>query len=405
MRPTKLTISAFGPFADKQELDLNALGEKGIYLITGDTGAGKTTIFDAITYALFGAPSGDVREVSMLRSHYADKDTPTKVTLEFTHRGRNYSITRLPAQLRPAKRVVKGKEEVMAPPTVSLTLPDGTELTADKDVSSKIEDILGVDRGQFNQIAMIAQGKFQELLLADTDSRLEIFREIFKTQRFELFEKLVQKEYSRIDKEYDRIKNSLAQYVSGIRRSEQSPLFPQLTLSQKGQTPLENVAVLLKNIISEETEQERVANEQITAKETEISKLTAHIATAKNQEKAREAIVADEARIKELEPHEQELAKTAEKVRNDNTSQITDKQQKIGKIKQTLPSYDQLASLKTQVATSQTEIHTLAGNIKTAEKALQDSRNELQTLKNEFQALADSSADERRKEVIGRTPK
>ena len=138
MRPTKLTLSAFGPFADKQELDLTVLGDKGIYLITGDTGAGKTTLFDAITYALFGEASGDVREVNMLRSDYADKDTPTQVTLEFTHRGQNYSITRMPAQLRRAKRVVNGREYVMREPEVSLTLPDGTELTTNNDVSSKI---------------------------------------------------------------------------------------------------------------------------------------------------------------------------------------------------------------------------------------------------------------------------
>ena len=164
MRPIKLTISAFGPFAGKQELDLDKLGDKGIYLITGDTGAGKTTLFDAITYALFGEPSGDVREVDMFRSLYADADTPTEVSLDFVHRGQIYSITRRPKQERRAKRVVNGKTSVDESSSVSLRLPDGRELSNDREVTPKIHEILGVDRGQFMQIAMLAQGKFQELL-------------------------------------------------------------------------------------------------------------------------------------------------------------------------------------------------------------------------------------------------
>ncbi len=392
MRPTKLTISAFGPFADKQELDLNLLGDKGIYLITGDTGAGKTTLFDAITYALFGEPSGDVRQVNMLRSDYADKETPTKVVLEFTHKGQNYSISRMPAQLRRAKRVVNGNEYVPGNAEVCLTLPDGTELTADKDVNPKIKDILGVDRGQFNQIAMIAQGKFQELLLADTNKRLEIFREIFKTQRFDDFEQLVQEENTRLNNEYAKIKNSLAQYVGGIRCSEDSSLLPQVELSKKGQKSWEEVAVLLENLLTEETEREGLAGELVSAKEKEISLLTTRIATAKNQKKAQEAIITAEARIKELEPLEQELSKNAEQVKSTNNVQITEKQQQIGKIEQTLPSYDQLAALKKQATVSQSAIETLKQSIASDEEQLLSTQKDVQALQTEFKALTDSSA-------------
>ena len=389
MRPTKLTITAFGPFADKQELDLNLLGDKGIYLITGDTGAGKTTLFDAITYALFGEPSGDVRQVNMLRSDYADKDTPTKVVLEFTHKGQNYSISRMPAQLRRAKR---GDKYVSGNAEVCLTLPDGTELTADKDVELTIKEIFGVDRGQFNQIAMIAQGKFQELLLADTNKRLEIFREIFKTQRFDDFEKRVQDENTRLNNEYATIKNSLTQYVAGIRCAEDSSLLPQLELSKKGQKSWEEVTVLLEDLLSEETEQEELAGRLVAEKETEISQLTTRIATAKNQKAAQEAIITAEARIKELEPQEQELIKTAEQVRSANTVQITAKQQEIGKIEQTLPSYDQLATLKKQADASQTAIATQKEAIKNTEEELQEAQKSVQALQAEFKDLTDSSA-------------
>ena len=391
MRPTKLTISAFGPFADKQELDLTVLGDKGVYLITGDTGAGKTTLFDAITYALFGGSSGDVRQVSMFRSDYADKDTLTQVVLDFTHKGKKYTISRIPAgQMRRSKRERNGKKYVeVSSPEVSLMLPDGTELT--NAVDAKIKEIIGVDRNQFNQIAMIAQGKFQELLVADTTKRLEIFREIFKTQRFEAFETRVQEENSRINREYENIKNSLVQYVAGIRCSEKSPLYPKLELSIQGKTPWEEVFVLLDNIISEEKEREKSMGELVDAKDKEINQLTARIATAKNQAKARDAIATTEERIKDLEPREEAMSKTAEQVRSVNNVQITEKQQQIGMIEQTLHSYDQLATLKTQAVASQTAVDTLIMKIATAETALQDSQNGLQALKIEFQALTDSS--------------
>lgn len=397
MRPTKLTISAFGPFADKQELDLTVLGDKGIYLIAGDTGAGKTTIFDAISYALFGEPSGDVRQVSMLRSDYADKDTPTEVILVFTHRGQSYSIRRSPAQVRRALRVVKGKKYVDAKAEVSLKLPDGTELTDDKTVGVKIKELLGVDRSQFNQIAMIAQGKFQELLLADTSDRVKIFREIFKTHRFETFEKQVQEANKKINDDYKSIKTLLGQFVKKIRCSEKSGFFPQLEsrkleLSKNGEAPWEEIAVLLEQLLAEEAEQENEIGGLIVAKESEISQLTARIATAKNQQKAQEAIDTASARIQELVPQEQELKKAAEQIRNANNAQIAIKQQKIGEIEQTLPSYDQLETLKNGEATSQAAIDTLAASIADEDAALKDAQNAVQELKSEFESLTDSSA-------------
>ena len=146
MRPLKLTISAFGPFAETQTLDLDKLGEKGIYLITGDTGAGKTTIFDAIAYALFDKASGDNRNGEMLRSDYADKDTLTKVTLEFVHKGQKYTVTRAPKQLRRSLKVHNGNEYTGDSSTATLTMPDGKQISDINKVASKIHEILGVDK-------------------------------------------------------------------------------------------------------------------------------------------------------------------------------------------------------------------------------------------------------------------
>ena len=162
MRPNKLIMSAFGPYAGKVELNLNELGQNGLYLITGDTGAGKTTIFDAITYALFGKASGENRETSMFRSKYADAETPTEVELYFTCKGKEYNIKRNPEYDRPK---TKGDGLTTEKANAELKMPDGRIVTKVKEVDSAVVEILGVDRSQFTQIAMIAQGDFLKLLL------------------------------------------------------------------------------------------------------------------------------------------------------------------------------------------------------------------------------------------------
>ena len=121
MRPEKLTISAFGPYADKTEIDFSRLGEGGLYLITGDTGAGKTTIFDAITFALYGQASGQVRDSAMFRSKYADTATETFVELEFSYQGKKYQIFRSPEYMAPKKR---GTGLTLRKAEAQLTYPD-----------------------------------------------------------------------------------------------------------------------------------------------------------------------------------------------------------------------------------------------------------------------------------------
>ena len=188
MRPVKLTISAFGPYAGKTVLDLDKLGTSGLYLVTGDTGAGKTTIFDAITYALYGEASGDNREPSMFRSKYAETDIPTEVELVFSYAGKTYTVKRNPEYDRPKSR---GEGFTSQKAEAQLTYPDGRIVTKQRDVDNAIQDIMGIDRTQFLQIAMIAQGDFLKLLLASTGERQNIFRQIFKTQLYQdLQEKL-----------------------------------------------------------------------------------------------------------------------------------------------------------------------------------------------------------------------
>lgn len=192
MRPTRLTVSAFGPYADKTVFDMDKLGKKGLYLITGDTGAGKTTIFDGIVFALYGTASGKARsgDYSMMRSKYAEDDVPTFVELEFEYRGKKYRIKRNPEYLRPSKR---GSGMTTEKAEVELLLPDGQVITKNREVSAKIEEILGLDSSQFMQIVMIAQGEFQKLIYAETKDRREIFRKIFGTDLYRRFSGLCKK--------------------------------------------------------------------------------------------------------------------------------------------------------------------------------------------------------------------
>ena len=158
MRPLKLTLSAFGPYAAKTVLDLAQLGRGGLYLVTGDTGAGKTTLFDAITYALYDHSSGGVREGAMLRSKYAEPGTPTFVELEFEVRGQRCTVRRNPEYLRPKAR---GEGFTTEKADACLTYADGRPpVTRAKDVTAAVVDIIGLDYNQFSQIAMIAQGQF-----------------------------------------------------------------------------------------------------------------------------------------------------------------------------------------------------------------------------------------------------
>ena len=180
MRPTKLIMSAFGPYAGKTMLDLDKLGERGLYLITGDTGAGKTSIFDAIIFALYGSASGDNRDASMLRSKYASDDTPTEVELTFLYGGKEYTVKRNPEYERPKR----GGGTTVKKASAELYYPDGSVLTKMRDVNVAIEEIIGVGRDQFAGIAMLAQGEFLKLLFAPTVERKKIFQRIFKTQGF-----------------------------------------------------------------------------------------------------------------------------------------------------------------------------------------------------------------------------
>ena len=221
MRPLRLTLSAFGPYAAQTTLDLEKLGKGGLYLITGDTGAGKTTIFDAITYALYDHSSSGIREGSMLRCKYADDKTPTFVELEFEVHGVRYTVRRNPEYQRPKTR---GEGMTTEKADATLTYPDDRPpVTKAKDVTAAVQEIIGLDYNQFSQIVLIAQGQFTKLLNASTEERSRIFRKLFRTQRYAQLQERLQAEAAALNQQRTAQNAKLDSLLGGLQFSPEDP--------------------------------------------------------------------------------------------------------------------------------------------------------------------------------------
>lgn len=214
MRPQILIVSAFGPYAAETKIDFTTLGTQGLYLITGDTGAGKTSIFDAITFALYGEASGNVRDPQMFRSKYAKPEKKTYVELTFTYRNKQYRVKRNPEYQRPKGRGSGMTLQKAEAELEYLSESDRQVVSRSKDVTKAVTEILGLDYRQFTQIVMIAQGDFQKLLLADTVTRKEIFRRIFHTEKFQYLQERLKEELSRQRESYEDFQKGISQELS-----------------------------------------------------------------------------------------------------------------------------------------------------------------------------------------------
>lgn len=386
MRPIKLTLSAFGPYAKRTVLDLDALGSSGLYLITGDTGAGKTTLFDAITYALYGEASGETREPGMFRSKYAPPEVPTEVELVFSYAGKTYTVRRNPEYERPKTR---GEGFTTQKAEAELYCPDGRVVTKLRDVDLAIREIMGVDRSQFMQIAMIAQGDFLKLLLAPTEERKAIFRQIFKTQPFQSLQDRLKREAGKLNDQCEALRNSLAQYIGGITADESDVLSLDLGRARAGELPIGETLALLETLIRQDEEQERALTEALARADSELELLNGNLGKIEAEEKTRAALARAKAdRVREEQAHRAlQEAYAAQREKAAGIDALADEKSKA---EAELPRYDSAENLEREIARLKRELEERRRERETKAQRQEADTRETAERKNEFASLADT---------------
>lgn len=345
MRPLKITMSAFGPYAGEVTLDMQKLGKSGIYLITGDTGAGKTTIFDAISYALYGEASGNYRENTTLRSKYASADTPTFVELEFEYNNEIYKINRNPEYPRPNKR---GEGFTKQSANAELVMPDGSVITKIKEVSAKVEEIIGINKNQFSQIAMIAQGDFRKLLNCETNERSKIFRKIFKTEPYHNIEIKLSSLFNELKRNREKEKSGIEQYINQLKCNENDTLSLELERAKSGDVLIEDVIKLAGEIINKDTLEYTKTQKNIESINEEIEKINSNIKLYENQEATKKAYAKASAKLEELKTKRNDCEK-AYKSAEAQRERLDDLTRKINLINSKMPKYDELKSLENSI--------------------------------------------------------
>ena len=394
MRPLKLKISAFGPYSGVTEFDYEKLGTGGIYLITGDTGAGKTTIFDAITYALYGEPSGKNREASMLRSKYADETTPTEVELLFSYRDKEYTVKRNPEYERESKRGGGTTKQVA---NAEIIYPDGKVISKIKEVDNAVKEIIGIDRNQFCQIAMIAQGDFLKLLLASTKERMEIFRHIFKTQLFQNFQDRLKRESTDFADQCEIIKRSLAQYINGMVCDADSTELIEVGKAKNGELTIEDTIALLEKLIQYDETLEKKTEAEKAELQNELDKVKALLTKAKDVVLAKSDLEKNEADF----VAESEIFKLlTEKVEAEKAKQPEIKRlgEQAAELKALLPDYDELTNRLEDFHKNQTFIAENEETIKNTEETIKALGEEIVALTEEGKTLVKAGEEKIRLE-------
>lgn len=350
MKPLKIKISAFGPYKNCIDIDFEKLGESGIFLITGDTGAGKTTIFDSISFALFGEVSGSNRPVPSVRSDFADNDTETFVELEFTHKNKKYKIRRNPAYERTKKR---GEGTTKTSADASLEYDDKV-ISGTKNVDIKIEEILGINSKQFKQISMLAQGEFLKILFAESKDRTEIFRRIFDTDIYNQIAKrladktrIAKAELEQL-KDYFAINSSNIVWKDGIQSvqpKDVNELFIQEILEK------------LQQEIKINSEQFEKCQEQISKQSDENSKMEKEITAQKDKNDKID-------RCQKLQEEQKVLQEKQEDIKQKGI--LIQKSQEI--INKILPKEDKKKELEKEISQKQKVLQDISEKIELGKK-------------------------------------
>lgn len=409
MKPLKLTMSAFGSYAGKNVIDFTGQ-QQGIFLITGDTGAGKTTIFDAITYALYNQTSGGERNGNMMRSQYAQPETETYVELEFLYRGQTYRVRRNP-DYKITKTLKNGKiREQKVPHSVELTLPDGTVFPEKKNATdAKIIEILGLTADQFSQIVMIAQGDFLKLLYTKSDERKMIFSKLFRTDIYWKIQENLRRKSMEMDERIQENDRAFEQEKSRIMPLPESEELPLDELVERLRERLKD-ALKEQNLRRANVEE---LNKKITKYE-EINKL--FVSLEKIRQTGREL----EARQAEAKERRQQIenARKADKVLVAEQQNLRQQQaveqsvQAIAKMEETLTNNQEMfETLKTQLQEIEAEQKREAADIQKkmlaleqsfpSYEALQNARSEEQQAKKVWEDLGKTSEESFHKKEAG----
>lgn len=409
MKPLKLTMSAFGSYAGKNVIDFTGQ-QQGIFLITGDTGAGKTTIFDAITYALYNQTSGGERNGNMMRSQYAQPETETYVELEFLYRGQTYRVRRNP-DYKITKTLKNGKiREQKVPHSVELTLPDGTVFPEKKNATdAKIIEILGLTADQFSQIVMIAQGDFLKLLYTKSDERKMIFSKLFRTDIYWKIQENLRRKSMEMDEriqENDRAFEQEKSRIIPLPESEELPLdelverFRERVKDALKEQNLRraNVEELNKKITKYEEinklfvslEKIRQTGRELEARQAESKERRKQI---ENARKADKVLVAEQQNLRQqqaVEQSAQAIAKMGET--------LADDQEMFETLKTQLQEAE--AKQKREAADTQKKMLALEQSFPSYE-ALQNARSEEQQAKKVWEDLGKTSEESFHKKAAG----
>ena len=408
MRPTKLVISAFGPYADRTEIDLAKLGTSGLYLIAGDTGAGKTTIFDAITYALFGRASGDSRDDSKLfRCLNAKPETKTEVDLTFVYGKKEYRICRNPEYMRPKAR---GEGLTKEAASVTFYYPDASgkqgpgsrPISKEKEVVAAVQEIIGIDRDQFTKIAMIAQGDFMKVLLSSTDERKKIFRKIFKTDNYNKLQDELKRRSSEIDRLCSESESSACTMVSQINCAEDSAKLRDLEqlknlATTKQVADWQGACGLVQTILDEDDALIQKLQASIAESGKKLTNMDKELGRAQNVERMRATFKQAVDELEKIQPSLTPLkdAKIAAEKRQPERDTL---QERITTFKNSLPEYDALELRRRETATKQNDAVRLEKELQENRGAVEKSKAEIAILEEDMTTLGDAGA--RKQELL-----
>lgn len=391
MKPVRLTLCAFGPYAGTCTLDLSGFGSSGLFLISGDTGAGKTALFDAITFALYGETTGAYREPDMLRSDYAIPTDTTFVELEFTHRGRTYTVNRTPEQTRAKRR---GEGVTTVPGSAALTQEPDAPVTGTKAVTAAVTALLGIDARQFAQISMIAQNDFARLLNASSADRAEILRRVFDTASYQRLGSAARTKAGEALRQAELANHTVVQQLAALQPAPGSPHTGELADAQDSRDPYRAPAALdwAAEMIEADTALTAEQSQQLDTLDARIEAQSAAVEAAQNRAKLLSSL--DEAQAKAAELTAQAPALNAEwdktEARRPELAKLDAKLQHFAEWE---PRYQELSTAAASAKTARAQAEQAAAALEKDQKTLSSTDTALAQLESQITACGEPNAE------------